>query len=331
MEVAEHRFWMGGLMASELMEVSSDPDVLNDGNFWAVATTFEGDLTFIRFAHITNAEFPQINWDPGHLDNWQTTIDREGYCAYVEQIRTAIAEGNVYQVNACRQIFHESVTVSLAGLFSQILLHNPAPFASYLSIPGLEIASASPELFLSREGKKIKSSPIKGTKKLGSAVFGDKDQSENIMIVDLMRNDLGQICEAGSIDVENLLRSEEHPGLTHLVSDVVGNVRNDFTWSSIFKAILPPGSVSGAPKSSALTLISTMEKSPRSYYCGALGWVHGDRAVLSVAIRTFFKSNDDVLRFGTGAGITWGSEPYAEWEETELKAKKLISIAGGKQ
>jgi len=318
-------------MATEFIEVSSDPDVLNDGNFWAVATTFEGDLTFIRFAKITKAEFPQIDWAPSQIDKWRTTLDREGYCTYVENIRNAIAEGNVYQVNACRQIFHESVKGSLAGLFSQILLHNPAPFASYLSIPGLEIASASPELFLSREGKKIKTSPIKGTKKLGSAVFGDKDQSENIMIVDLMRNDLGQICEAGSIDVENLLRSEEHPGLTHLVSDVVGNIKSDVTWSQIFKATLPPGSVSGAPKSSALTLISTQEKSPRSYYCGALGWVHGDRAVLSVAIRTFFKTSDDVLRFGTGAGITWGSEPHAEWEETELKARKLISIAGGKQ
>jgi len=316
-------------MATEFIEVSSDPDVLNDGNFWAVATTFEGDLTFIRFAKITKAEFPQIDWAPSQIDKWRTTLDREGYCTYVENIRNAIAEGNVYQVNACRQIFHESVKGSLAGLFSQILLHNPAPFASYLSIPGLEIASASPELFLSREGKKIKTSPIKGTKKLGSAVFGDKDQSENIMIVDLMRNDLGQICEAGSIDVENLLRSEEHPGLTHLVSDVVGNIKSDVTWSQIFKATLPPGSVSGAPKSSALTLISTQEKSPRSYYCGALGWVHGDRAVLSVAIRTFFKTSDDVLRFGTGAGITWGSEPHAEWEETELKARKLISIAGG--
>ena len=317
-------------MATELMEISNNPDDLSDGNFWAVTTTFEGELTFARFAQITQEEFPQNSWDSSNLSNWQTTLDRESYCAYVENIRTAIAAGDVYQVNACRQIFQDSVKGSLAGLFSQILLHNPAPFASYLSIPGLEVASASPELFLSREGKKIKTSPIKGTKKLGSAVFGAKDQSENIMIVDLMRNDLGQICEAGSIDVENLLRSEEHPGLTHLVSDVVGRLKGDATWSQIFKATLPPGSVSGAPKSSALTLISRQEQSPRSYYCGALGWVHGDRAVLSVAIRTFFKTNDDVLRFGTGAGITWGSEPSAEWEETELKANKLISIAGGK-
>jgi para-aminobenzoate synthetase component I len=330
MNIAEHRFWMGGLMATELMEVSNDPQVLSDGNFWAVTTTFEGQLTFIRFAQITEQEFPKSDWDPEHLGNWQSSLDRESYCAYVENIRSAIAAGDVYQVNACRQLFHESVEQPLAGLFSQILLNNPAPFASYLSIPGLEIASASPELFLSREGKNIKSSPIKGTKRLGSAGFGEKDQSENIMIVDLMRNDLGQICEPGSIDVQNLLRTEEHPGLTHLVSDVVGRIKSGVTWSEILRATLPPGSVSGAPKSSALALISSQEKSLRSHYCGALGWIHGDRAVLSVAIRAFFKTDDNVLRFGTGAGITWGSEPNAEWEETQLKAKNLISIAGGK-
>ena len=331
MNVAEHRFWMGGLMATELMEVSHDPDVLTDGNFWAVTTTFEGELTFFRFANTSQQVFPVTEWNAVQLNDWKSTLDRDSYCTYVEKIRSAIASGDVYQVNACRQIFHEDVKEPLAGLFSEILLHNPAPFASYLSVPGLEIASASPELFLSREGSEIKSSPIKGTKKSDSAGFGEKDQSENIMIVDLMRNDLGRICESGSVDVADLLRSEEHPGLTHLVSDVVGRLRSGVTWNAILKATLPPGSVSGAPKSSALALIAREEKSSRSHYCGALGWVQGDRGVLSVAIRTFFKQVDDVLRFGTGAGITWESEPKAEWEETELKAKKLISIAQNKR
>jgi len=149
------------------------------------------------------------------------------------------------------------------------------------------------------------------------------------MIVDLMRNDLGQICEPGSVEVAELLRSEEHPGLRHLVSDVVGTLKQNLSWKQILLPLLPAGSISGAPKSSALKVISENEPVPRGPYCGIFGWVKGDTAELSVAIRTFWNAKDGFLRFGTGAGITWGSEPSAEWEETQLKARKLISIAGG--
>jgi para-aminobenzoate synthetase component 1 len=144
-----------------------------------------------------------------------------------------------------------------------------------------------------------------------------------------MRNDLGQICRDGSVDVTNLLRSEDHPGLRHLVSDVTGELKAGMTWKEIFSALLPAGSISGAPKSSALQVISENEPFERGPYCGILGWIQGDRAELSVAIRTFWSLRDSKLNFGTGAGITWGSDPISEWEETQLKARKLISIAGG--
>jgi para-aminobenzoate synthetase component 1 len=146
------------------------------------------------------------------------------------------------------------------------------------------------------------------------------------MIVDLMRNDFGRICKSGTVEVPRLLSSEEHPGLQHLVSDIQGELLDDISWSQIIAALSPPGSVSGAPKSSAVQVISGNEID-RGPYCGALGWVEGDRAVLSVAIRTFWK--DAGINFGTGAGITWGSDATAEWEETQLKARRLISIAGG--
>jgi para-aminobenzoate synthetase component 1 len=188
------------------------------------------------------------------------------------------------------------------------------------------IASASPELFLSRNGSTVKSSPIKGTQHNHVQNFGVKDQAENVMIVDLMRNDLGQICKSGTVEVPRLLSSEEHPGLQHLVSDVQGELLDDISWSQILSALSPPGSVSGAPKSSATQVIGANEIA-RGPYCGALGWVEGHQAVLSVAIRTFWK--DKGINFGTGAGITWGSRADAEWEETQLKARRLISIAGG--
>jgi para-aminobenzoate synthetase component 1 len=113
-----------------------------------------------------------------------------------------------------------------------------------------------------------------------------------------------------------------------LVSDIEGDLRNEVSWAQILESLLPPGSVSGAPKSSALKTISEHE-GVRGPYCGALGWIHGERAELAVAIRTFWTTGDKYLRYGTGAGITWGSDPQAEWEETQLKARHLISIAGG--
>ena len=323
---------MNGVLATDLIEVTSDPDSLSDGGFWAVSTTFEGKYTFAKFATVTRGEsFPETGEWNGLADVWESSIAQSDFEDYVNEIREQIVQGNVYQVNACRTLSTKIAKErSLAPLFAKILAKNPAPFASFLRLPDLEIASASPELFLSREGAFVKTSPIKGTRKLsetGSA-FSDKDRAENVMIVDLMRNDFGRICKAGSVKVSELFRSELHPGLEHLVSDVVGQVRDDITWSQIFEEILAPGSVSGAPKESAMKIISDNEPNDRGPYCGALGWIQGNDASLSVAIRIFWRIGEK-LKFGAGAGITWSSDATLEWEETELKAAKLLSIAGG--
>jgi para-aminobenzoate synthetase component I len=326
-----HQFWMGGLHASRLAEVTSDPSRLDDGNFWAVLATFEGNYHFARFKKVVEREFPQVEpWQ--RLERpWKSSQEMIDFIGYVHEIRESIAAGGVYQVNACRELSHfmGEKPQKLESLFAAILGAHPAPFASFLKIPGFEIASASPERFLSRNGDRIITSPIKGTIRWNQEVFGDKDKSENLMIVDLMRNDISQICEPGSVEVSALFRQEKHPGITHLVSDIEGTLRSGVSWSEIFKATLPPGSVSGAPKSSALTIIKEHEVNNRGPYCGALGYIHGNRAELAVAIRTFWTTGDKYLRYGTGAGITWGSDPQAEWEETQLKARHLISIAGG--
>jgi para-aminobenzoate synthetase component 1 len=330
MDLRDDSFWMGGRYARSVVEITNDISRLDDGNFWAVAISFEGDVTLARFHSNMEAPFPfnGSSWIP--LDGqWSSSIDQAGYCRYVETIRDAIADGWVYQVNACRQLQIDSNRDELASLFGKLLSENPAPYAAFLSLPDLKIASASPELFLSRSGSKVKTSPIKGTQALNENGFGNKDQSENVMIVDLMRNDFGQICVPGSVEVSELLRSENHPGLRHLVSDVIGDLRADITWPEIFRALLPAGSISGAPKSSALSVIGENEDRKRGPYCGILGWVEGNRAELSVAIRIFWQESDQKLRFGTGAGITFSSVPLSEWNETELKAERLISIAGG--
>jgi para-aminobenzoate synthetase component 1 len=316
---------MGGRMATGLVEISNDPSCLDDGAFWAVSTTFEGAFTAAKFSEVIETAFPTYPWQAIESD-WVSAPERDQYIEYVESIRELIAQGWVYQVNACRLLSASDSNVNLRGLFSRILKDNPAPWASYLEVPGINIASASPELFLLRDGDRIKTSPIKGTQPLGSEAFGNKDQSENIMIVDLMRNDLGKICINGSVEVSRLLATEDHPGLQHLVSDVEGDLYPGIKWAEIFEALSPPGSVSGAPKSSALSTIDKNEKA-RGPYCGALGWVEGDRAALSVAIRIFWK--DQKIHFGTGAGITFSSDSSNEWNETELKAARLIKIASG--
>ena len=315
------------MLARDLVAVSDDPACLADGGFWAVSTTYEGDFRAAKFASISTEPFPSVSASERISGKWESNTSQNEYMNYVERIREEIASGSVYQVNACRRLsVRSSATLDLA--FTNILQSNPAPFASYLRFGEFEIASASPELFLTRSGDQIKTSPIKGTKRSAIEKFGNKDRAENVMIVDLMRNDLGQICIPGSIAVPDLLRDEEHPGLSHLVSDVTGQLRAGISWSEILKALLPAGSISGAPKSAAKRIIAELEPEPRNTYCGVMGWVHGDQAVLSVAIRTFWREGE-YIHFGTGAGITWSSDPQEEWDETQLKAERLISIVGG--
>jgi len=318
---------MGGVLARDLVEVSNDPACLTDGGFWAISTTYEGEFRAAKFKTIGNEQFLPVATTAKVSGKWESGTSESEYVQYVEKIREEIASGGVYQVNACRRLSVKS-TAMLDLAFANILESNPAPFASYLRFGDLEIASASPELFLTRNGDQIKTSPIKGTKRTVTEKFGSKDRAENVMIVDLMRNDLGQICIPGSIAVPDLLRDEEHPGLSHLVSDVTGQLRSGITWVEILAALLPAGSISGAPKSAARRIISDLEPTPRNAYCGVLGWVHGDQALLSVAIRIFWRETE-YLHFGTGAGITWSSDARAEWDETQLKAERLISIVGG--
>jgi para-aminobenzoate synthetase component 1 len=217
---------------------------------------------------------------------------------------------------------------------------NPAPYAGTIRLPahGVEIATASRELFLRRRGSTVESGPIKGTGRTEADLL-PKDHAENVMIVDLVRNDLGRVCATGTVTVPELCVVEKHPGLVHLVSTVRGELRDGAGWAELFAATFPPGSVTGAPKSSALRIIEELETAPRGPYCGGIGWVDADRGTgeLAVGIRTFWIDRTEsavskggpLLRFGTGAGITWGSDPGREWEETELKASRLLAVASG--
>ena len=325
MDYSNSTFWMANRLATECVEISNDPACLDKGGFWAVVNTFEGEWICARFANVISSKLPDTNWQ-GVSGLWQSSQTQEEFESNVNLIKERIAEGHIYQVNLCR-VLTTACQQSLLGLAGKLQKNNPAPFASYLKLPGIEIASASPELFLERNGEVIKTTPIKGTSKVDD--FGEKDRAENVMIVDLMRNDFGAICKPGSVDVPRLLSSESHPGLFHLVSDITGRLSAGMSWSKILTSLLPAGSISGAPKSSALKLIKEIEKIDRGPYCGVIGWIDNDQALLSVGIRIFWSQNDGRINFGTGAGITWQSDAASEWEETQLKAKRLIAIASG--
>ena len=207
-------FWMGGRLATDLIEITNDPSDIDDG-FWAITTTFDGQFTAAKFSDVIESKW-ELPYSPLRGSGWNSSHTKASYCQLVEDFRHEISLGNVYQVNACRVLTLET-NQSIEGLIAGFLEQNPASHLGYLRISELEIASASPETFLKRDGELISSSPIKGTRKPGlTGRFPEKDESENIMIVDLMRNDLGRVCIEDSISVPRLLAIDELPGLTQI-------------------------------------------------------------------------------------------------------------------
>jgi para-aminobenzoate synthetase component 1 len=319
-----------GRLLSRVVDVTADPASLDSTGRWVVVMSFEGALRCLRFADSRplgdwyDAAPP---WQPPGRDDWVSTLDREAYVDGVRAIRERIAAGDVYQVNLCR-VLSCRMPPGPRALGAALARGNPAPYALTVSVPdlGLHVACASPELSLRREGRRVSSGPIKGTGATAADLTG-KDAAENVMIVDLVRNDLGRVATTGSVEVTALLRQERHPGLVHLVSTVEAELRPGLGWPELLAATMPAGSVSGAPKPAALAIIGELEAEPRGVYCGAVGWVDADaaRGVVAVAIRTF-EWQQGRLRLGTGAGITWGSDPDREWDETRLKTSRLMEV-----
>ncbi len=323
---------LGGMLATDLQEVSEDLRVLDGSGRWAVVVTFEGRVLCARFARWRPGDVPDTGtWTGPDAADWSTSLDRTGYVKAVREVRDRIAAGTVYQVNVCRVMSaplpQRGAGLDLLPLAARLAARHDAPYGGALRLPGLQVVTASPELFLRRDGDVVTAAPIKGTGRT-MADLTDKDAAENVMIVDLVRHDLAQVTEPGSVAVDPLLAVEHHPGLVHLVSTVRGRLSPGRGWPDIFAVTFPPGSVTGAPKSTALAAIAELEPASRGPYCGAIGWVDADtgEGELAVGIRTFWAESGRLF-FGTGAGITWGSDPDREWAETELKAERLVRLA----
>jgi len=338
----------------EMVDLRREPGRLADDGPWFVVVDFDGPerggrARAWRFAEraepadLGRGSGDAPGWRGPASSDWTSSMDRATYEAAVAHVRDEVHEGEVYQANVCRVLSAPlrgpgGAEPDAEALARRLARGNPAPYAGVLHVPAASgvdpvwVVSASPELYLRVADGTVTSGPIKGTATTADGLTA-KDRAENVMITDLVRNDLQRVCEPGTVEVTDLLALEAHPGLVHLVSTVAGRLLPRLRdparlWPALLDATFPPASVSGAPKSSALRIIADLEPGPRGPYCGAIGWVDGDEAVLAVGIRTFWWV-DGVLRFGTGAGITWGSDPAREWEETELKAHRLVGLASG--
>ena len=239
--------WFAGRLATDLIEVSDDPAALDGAGWWAVALTYEGALTAARFGRVETAPLPAGCWPGVSETAWRTSMDEAAYVRGVGDIRAAIAAGDVYQANLCRVLSAPLPTdADVAGLARLLAAGNPAPYGGFLRLPehGVHVATASPELFVRRSGPGgtiVESGPIKGTGRT-EADLQPKDEAENVMIVDLVRNDLSRVCRPGTVSVPSLLAVEQHPGLVHLVSTVRGELLPDAGWPELLAAAFPPGS-----------------------------------------------------------------------------------------
>lgn len=267
-----------------------------------------------------------------------SNFDRERYLQAVESVRDFIARGEIYQANFTQR-FSSRWTGDPFDLYGRLRAASPAPFAAYLNFGAVRVLSSSPERFLRVAGSRIETRPIKGTRPRGSDAAGDrssalelvrspKDMAEHMMIVDLERNDLGRVCETGSVRVSEQAALEVYPQVFHLTSTVEGRLQRGLTAVDALRAAFPGGSITGAPKIRAEEILAQLESTPRGLYTGALGYVgfSGD-CDLAIVIRTLVLAGRS-LSFGVGGGVVADSDPEMEYEESLHKARGMLDALG---
>jgi para-aminobenzoate synthetase component I len=265
------------------------------------------------------------------LGGWERTWTAAEYRSAIEEVRSAIARGDVYQVNLVQHLKAPFAgdPHALAACLAPLRPLHPMPFAA----DAWNVISASPELFLARCGDRLWTMPIKGTRPRGAAAElrrSEKDAAEHVMIVDLERNDLSRVCDAGTVRWPELMATRELAGVEHMVSTVEGTLRAGVGLAEILDATFPGGSVTGAPKIAAVDLIAELEPVGRGASMGAIGRIHGNGDFdLALTIRTFAIA-DGVAHLWVGGGIVWDSDPAREVEESWTKARPLLEAVGSR-
>ena len=314
-----------------------------DGQWWfeALVTDPRRDALQRRHRHLAQllAGPGPATAPPPHISALHLSAhDAEHHLEAVAQCRRRIAAGEIFQANICLRL-HGETEARATDLFAAALDRIDPPYGAAFATPRGGIASLSPELFLRRRGRHIVTGPIKGTiardpdpavaaAALQTLRGSVKDAAEHVMIVDLMRNDLGRVSEYGSVVAPRLPTAEPHPGLWHLVSHVRGQLRPEVTDADVLRATFPPGSVTGAPKVQSLHVIAELERAGREVYTGAVGFASPAAGLeLNVAIRTLELADGQVW-LGAGGGIVADSDPHTELEEALTKARPIAAAVG---
>ncbi|WP_017795825.1 aminodeoxychorismate synthase component I [Oceanobacillus kimchii] len=283
---------------------------------------------------IDEQECPQTS----ELFDWEMSTSKKKYLKHVSTIKNSIAQGDTYQVNYTVRL-HSNDVVCDHNLYEKLSKAQKANYCAHLQLGRYNIVSASPELFFQLKNGKILTKPMKGTMKRGKSIEEDirnkqllsesiKDQAENLMIVDLLRNDISKIAKKGTVNVPKLFNIESYPTVFQMTSTVSAEIEENVGIIDIFKALFPCGSITGAPKQSTMQIIQELENSPREVYCGSIGYITPNQeALFNVAIRTaLIDTEQNTMSYGVGGGITWDSDPEAEYLEAWAKAEILKSL-----
>lgn len=269
--------------------------------------------------------------------NIQQRISKKEYIDTIEQLKRHILRGDCYEINYCMEFFAEEAVVDPLVVYHQLSNSSPNPFSALYKLEDKWLICASPERFIKREGSKILSQPIKGTssrflkdrnkdKKSKEELYeSQKDRSENVMVVDLVRNDLARVCKEGTVKVDELFGIYSFPQVHQMISTVSGDLKDEISFIEIIKATFPMGSMTGAPKRKVMQLIDQYEKSGRGIFSGAVGYITPENDFdFNVVIRSImYNSSDKYLSFMAGSGITFYSDAEKEYEECLLKAEAM--------
>lgn len=328
-----------------------------DGQYVAGLVTYEAGSALLGLPHRRPDPLPYVwlgvydspsdtlsGWaDPDRVrvSNVLPLWDEAAYARRHADVQRLIREGDVYQINLTFPLDFDADAAPDA-LYAALLARQPVPFGALLVLDDdLAVVSVSPELFFRLDGRRVTTRPMKGTRPRGATAAADdalradlvasaKERAENLMIVDLLRNDLAAVCEPGSVVVPELFATESHPTLHQMTSTVQGTLRPAVGLAEVFAALFPSGSITGAPKRRAMERIAALEDAPRGAYCGAIGAMgpgpDGPWASFSVAIRTATLHGGRGT-LGVGSGVVWSADAAAEYRECLLKARFLTDLA----